>query len=165
MTIAALAVSILLGGGSLAWGFMGMGLIGSARWIAVLVALWLFAVWRRWRWFSHVGLTAYFAAAALGLWFLNFPAGWMFAGAIFGLLAWDLTSFRYRQSFAASDEERRTVEMRHMLGISAVAILGFALSSLAMLLQIHFTFDWAVFLVIVLALGISQVFRWFRNRS
>ncbi|HET6846619.1 MAG TPA: hypothetical protein VFH29_07275, partial [Anaerolineales bacterium] len=153
MTLGALLASVVLGGASLAWGFWGMGLPGLARWSAAFAMVWLFAVWQRWRWFSYVGLAAYFAAAALGLWFLNFPPGWMFAGAIFGLLAWDLTSFRYRQTFAASDAERRSVEARHMLGISVLAVLGFALASLAMLLEIRFTFDWAVFLVIVLSLS------------
>lgn len=165
MTLGALLVTIILGGGCLSWGFVGMGLPGLARWIVAVAILWLLAVWQRWRWFSYVGLAAYFLAAALGLWFLNFPPGWMFAGAILGLLAWDLTSFRYRQTFAASEAERRGVELRHMLGISVVAVLGFALASLAMLLQLRFTFDWAVFLVIALALGISQIFRWFRNRD
>jgi hypothetical protein len=165
VTFAALLGSILLGGASLAWGFIGMGLPEPARWIGVFALVWLLAVWQRWGWFAYLGMAAYFAAAALGLWFLDFPPGWMFAGAIFGLVAWDLTSFRYRQRFAANDAERRTVELRHMLGISLVAILGFALSSLAMMLQFRFTFDWAVFLVIVLGLGVSQIFRWFRNRD
>jgi len=165
VTLAALLTSIILGGGSLAWGFLGMGLEGLARWIVVFTAVWLVAVWQGWRWFSYVGLAVYFGAAALGLWFLDFPPGWMFAGAIFGLLAWDLTNFRYRQRFAANDAERRSVELRHLLGLSLVTIAGFALSSLAMLVQVRFSFDWAVFLVIVLALGISQIFRWFRNRG
>ena len=165
MTLAALAASIILGGASLAWGFMGMGLLNGARWLGVFSVIWLFATWRRWRWFSYLGLTVYFLAAALGLWFLDFPPGWMFAGAIFGLLAWDLTYFRYRQIFAANDAERRVVELRHMLGLAAVAILGMAFSSLAMLIHVQFSFDWAVFLVIVLSLGISQIFRWFRSRG
>jgi hypothetical protein len=165
MTLMALLVSIILGGASLAWGFLGMGLSGAARWIAVFAVIWLLAVWQRWRWFAYAGLAAYFLAAALGLWFLNFPPGWMFAGAIFGLVAWDLTYFRYRQMFAANDAERRRVELRHMLGLAVVAILGFALASLAMLIQVGISFDWTVFLVVVITLGISQIFRWFRNRG
>ncbi len=165
MTLPALVVSIILGGGSLAWGFLGMGLSSLARWIAIFAAAWLLAVWQRWRWFSYVGLAVYFAAAALGLWFLNFPPGWMFAGAILGLVAWDLTYFRFRQIFAANDAERRSVELRHMLGISLVAVLGFVFSSLAMALQVGLSFDWTAFLVIVLVLSLSQILRWFRNRS
>lgn len=165
MTAAALVFSIILGAGSLAWGFAGMGLLDVARWLLIVAAVWLVAVWQRWQWFAYVGLAVYFTAAALGLWFLDFPAGWMFGGAIFGLVAWDLTAFRDRQRFAADAQERRSVELRHMLSVAVVTILGFALSSLAMLLQVRFSFDWTVFLVVVLALGVSQIFRWFGNRS
>lgn len=165
MTLPALIASIVLGGGSLLWGYMGVGLPQLARWIGIFSGVWLVAVWQRWRCFSYVGMAVYFVAAALGLWFLNFPPGWMFAGAIFGLLAWDLTDFRYRQRFAGSDEERRSVERRHMLGLSVLAILGFGLASLAMRMQLRFSFDWMVFLVLVLALALSQIIRWFRDRS
>jgi hypothetical protein len=165
VTLAALLSSILLGGSSLAWGFVSIGLDSLARWIVVFAAAWLLAVWQRWRWFSYVGLAAYFALAALGLWFLNSAPGWMFAGAILGLVAWDLTDFRYRQRFAATDAERRSVELRHMLGLSVITILGFGLASMAMLAQIGLNFDWAVFLVIVLTLAVSQIIRWFRNRG
>jgi hypothetical protein len=165
VTVLALLTSILLGTGALVWGYAGVGLHQLARWIAVLGAVWLLAVWRRWRWFAYVGLAVYFLAAALGLWFLNFPAGWMFAGAICALLAWDLTFFRYRQRFAASEAERRSVETRHLLRLSMLAILGFALASWAMILQLQFGFDWVVFLAIVVAFGVSQIIRWFRGRA
>jgi hypothetical protein len=165
MTVWALLLSIVLGTGSLAWGYVGVGLPQLARWIVVFGAVWLLAVWQRWRWFAYVGLAVSFLAAALGLWFLNFPAGWMFAGAIFALLAWDLTYFRYRQNFAASDAERRSVELRHLLRLSMLAILGFGLASLAMMLQMQFSFDWIAFMAIVVALGLSQIIRWFRNRA
>jgi len=88
VTVLALIVSIVLGTGSLAWGYVGVGLPQIARWIVIFGAVWLIAVWQRWRWFAHLGLAAFFVAAALGLWFLNFPPGWMFAGAICALLAW-----------------------------------------------------------------------------
>lgn len=165
MTVAALIVSVLLGAGSLIWGYLGAGLPQLARWIGLLGALWIVAVWQRWRWYAYVGLGAYFLAAALGLWLLDFPPGWMFAGAIWGLVAWDLTNFRYRQRFAASEAERRSVERRHLVRLSVVAILSFGLASLAMILHLQFTFDWIVFLAIVVALGLSQIIRWFRNRG
>ena len=165
MTVLALIVSIVLGTGSLAWGYVGVGLPQIARWIVIFGAVWLIAVWQRWRWFAHLGLAAFFVAAALGLWFLNFPPGWMFAGAICALLAWDLTYFRYRQIFAASDAERRSVELRHLLRLSMLALLAFGIASLAMLLQLQFSFDWITFMVLVLVLSLSQVVRWFRNRN
>ncbi len=165
MTLLALLFSIVLGTGSLAWGYAQVGLPQFGRWILIFGAVWLVTVWQRWRWFAHIGLAFYFLAAALGLWFLNFPPGWMFAGAIGALLAWDLTYFRYRQRFSASDEERRAIETRHLVRVAAVSLLGFALASLAMAVKLQFNFQWAVLLAIVGALGITQIISWFRKRG
>lgn len=165
MTLFALIFSIVLGTGSLAWGYDQVGLSQFTRWIILFGAVWLFAVWQRWRWFAYIGLVFNFLAAALGLWFLNFTPGWMFAGAIGGLMAWDLTDFRYRLRFAASDEERRIVETRHLVRISLLALLGFGLASAAMVLKLQFNFEWALLLAIVAALGITQIITWFRKRG
>ncbi len=165
MTIAVLILSILVGIGSLAWGYYQVGLLAFARWIAVFGAVWLLAVWQRWRWFSYIGLIFCFLAAALGLWILNFPPGWMFAGAIAALVAWDLTYFQYRQRFAASDEERRAVEGRHLVRVALIALVGFGLATLAMMIKLQFNFEWALLLVIIAVLGITQLVRWFRKRG
>ncbi len=164
MTLFALIFSIVVGIGSLAWGYDQVGLWPFMRWIIFFGALWLFAVWQRWRWFAYVGMIFNFLAAALGL-FLNFSPGWMFAGAIGGLVAWDLTYFRYRLRFTASDEERRYLEERHLVRISLIALVGFGLASLAMLLKLQFNFEWALILAIVAALGIAQLVSWFRKKS
>lgn len=165
MTVTALILSIIVGAASLAWGYVEVGLPQLARWILLFGSLWLVAVWRRWRWFAYLGITFNFLAAALGLWFLNFPPGWMFAGAVCGLLAWDLTSFRYRQRFAASDDERAAVESRHLLRVAVLTLLGFGLASLAMIVKLEFNFEWAVLLAIVSAAGLIQILNWFRNRG
>ena len=165
MTLFALLFSIIMGAGSLAWGYVQVGLPNLARWILVFGAFWLFAVWQRWRWFAYVGMAFNFMAAALGLWFLDFPPGWMFAGAIGGLLAWDLTYFRYRQRFAASDEERRAVETRHLVRIAILALLGFGLASAAMALKLQFNFEWALLLALVAILGITQLVTWLRRKG
>ena len=165
MTLLALLFSVILGAGSLAWGYSQVGLPQLSRWILAFGLLWLVAVWRRWRWFATVGLLAYYLVAALGLWFLDFPPGWMFAGAIGGLLAWDLTDFRWRQRFAASDEERRAVERRHLFRISVVAMLGFGLATLAMAVKLQFNFEWAALLAIVAGVGLIQIISWFRKRG
>lgn len=164
MTVPALLISIVIGAGTLAWGYALASMPQPARWIVFFGAVWLLAVWRRWRWFAYVGLAFNFMAAALGLWLLDFPPGWMFAGAICGLLAWDLSDFQYRQRFAASDSERRSLETRHLLRISVVALLGFGLASLAMAVKLQFTFEWALVLAVVAALGLMQMISWFRKR-
>ncbi len=165
MTLVGLLFGIVLSTASLAWGYMQVGLADFARWIVFFGAVWLLAVWQRWRWFATVGLIFDTAAAALGLWFLNFPPGWMFAGVIGGLLAWDLTYFRYRQHFVASDEERHAMEGRHLVRLSAVALLGFLLASLAMAVKLQFNFQWALLLALVAVLGITQLVTWYRKRG
>ncbi len=165
MTLIALILSILVGAATLAWGYVQVGLGQLARWILLFQGVWLVATWQRWRWFAHVGLAFNFLAAALGLWFLNFPPGWMFAGAIAGLLAWDLTDFRYRLRFAANDAERRVVEARHLMRSAFLAVLGFALASLAMAVKLEFNFEWAALLALIAVLGLLQLVGWFRGRS
>ena len=165
MTLFALLFSILMGVCSLAWGYAQIGLPQFARGILAFGAVWLIAIWQRWRWFAYIGLLFNFLAAALGLWLLNFPPGWMFAGAIGGLMAWDLTDFSHRLRFAASDDEHRRFEMRHLVRISMLAMLGFGLASLAMLIKFQFNFDWALLLAIVAAFGIVQLVAWLRKRN
>ncbi len=165
MTVLALVLSIVISIASLGWGYFQVGLVQLARWILVFGAVWLVAVWQRWRWFAHIGLTFSFLAAALGLWFLNFAPGWMFAGAISALLAWDLTDFRYRLRFAANDTERRTVEARHLMRSAFLALLGFGVASLAMAVKFEFNFEWALVLALVAVLGLLQLAAWFRRHS
>ena len=165
MTLIALILSVVVGEASLAWGYAQVGLAHLARWILAFGALWLAAIWQRWRWFAYVGLTFNFLGAALGLWFLNFAPGWMFVAAIAGLLAWDLTDFRYRLRFAANDAEHRSVETRHLMRSTFVALLGFGLASLTMAVKLEFNFEWAVFLALVAVLGLLQLVNWFRGRS
>ena len=126
---------------------------------------WLFAIWQRWQWFSYIGLTFNFLAAILGLWVLNFPPGWMFAGAIGGLFAWDLTYFRYRQRFVPLDEEQRALQERHLTRISFLALLGFGFANAAMLLKFQFNFEWGLLSAVVAALGFTQLVSWFRKRD
>jgi hypothetical protein len=165
MTLFGLLFGIVLGIGSLSWGYLQVGLPQFARWILVFGALWLLAVWQKWRWFSTVGLIFCFLAAAVGLWFLNFAPGWMFAGAIGALFAWDLTSFRYRQRFVSSEQERRAMEGRHLVRLSVLALLGFLLASLAMAVKLQFNFQWALLLALIAILGTMQLVSWFRKRG
>jgi hypothetical protein len=165
VTLLALLFSILMGTGALAWGYAQAGLPQFANWIIFFGAVWLFAVWQRWQWFSYIGLTFNFLSAALGLWLLNFPPGWMFAGAIGGLLSLDLTYFRYRQRFSTPDDEKHAIEVRHLTRVSFLALLGFGLGSVAMILKFQFTLEWAILSAIVATLGITQLVVWYRKRE
>ena len=162
MTLFALLFSILFGLGSLAFGYHLAGFAQFVRWIIFFGVLWLVTIWQRWRWFATIGLLFNLLFSALGLWLFNFPPGWMFAGAIGGLLAFDLTHFRDRVRFIASAEERRGLETRHLIQITFLTILGMTLASLAMLIKLQFTFEWALLLVLVAAFGMIQLV-WIRR--
>lgn len=165
MTLFALLLSILLGVGSLAFGYHLAGLMQFARWIILFGALWLIAVFRHWRWFAYIGVAFNLLFAALGLWLLNFSPGWMFAGAIGGLLAFDLTRFWNRVRLIDADVEWRGLERRHLVRISILAILGFGLASVAMLLKLQFNFEWALLSAIIAVFGMIQLAVWFRKRG
>jgi len=165
MILFALLFSILFGVGSLAFGYLLAGFTQLAHWIILLGLLWFVAVWQRWRWFAYIGLAFNLLAAALGLWLLNFPPGWMFAGAIGGMLVFDLTYFWNKIRFIRSSEERRGLETRHLIRISLLAMLGMTLGSLAMLIKKQFSLEWGVLWIVILALGLTQLIAWFHKRS
>jgi hypothetical protein len=162
MTLFALLFSIVFGVGSLVFGYHLAGFAQFARWIIFFGALWLIAVRQRWRWFAYIGIAFNFLIAALGLWLFNFPPGWMFAGAIGGLLAFDLTYFWDQVRFVNSDEERRGLERGHLLRVTFLTILDMTLASLAMLVKLQFTLEWALLLAIVAAFGVIQL-AWLRR--
>ncbi len=155
----------MFGIGALAFGYHLAGFAPFVRWIIFFGVVWLVAVWQRWRWFAYIGIVFNLLVAALGLWLLNFPPGWMFAGAIGGLLAFDLTRFWDQVRFMVSDEERRGLETRHLIRISVLTIIGMTLASLAMLVKLQFTFQWVILWVVVVVLGLAQLINWFRKRS
>ncbi len=163
MTLYMLVSSIILSAGSLAYGFNDAGLPSLMRWAILIGVLWIISQVARWRWFSSVGLVVTVLIAAMGLWFqLDF--GWMLAGAIFALFAWDMADFRYRMIAVAVDDDTRALERRHIAKVSLLCLAGLGLASLAMYTQLQFTFEWGVFLVIVVLVGLAQLIGWFRRQ-
>jgi hypothetical protein len=164
MTLLALVSCIILGLGSLAWEYSRVGLNPISIWLILFGALWFFALRRGWDWFSSLGLFVAVFAAAVGLWF-EFNTEWMIAGVIFALFAWDLTEFRRRLRYIAPDDDLRGMERRHLARISIVILAGLFLVTCALFLQLHFTFEWGVLLVLVILLGLAQLAVWFRREN
>ena len=162
MTLVALLSSILVSSTSLAWGFALRGFTSFSTWILILGAGWLFSVWQEWKWYSSFALFMATVASAFGLWF-GFSPGWMFAGGIFALFAWDMTDFRQRLRGMANDDDTRGLERRHLARISLLALIGLVLASIAMLVRVQFTFEWSALLVVVTLLGLGQLVAWFRK--
>ena len=162
MTTVGLAVSVVLCAAALGWGYLERGLEGATRVALAAGALWLFALWRRMPWFSGVGLLGAVIAAAAGL-LLDVSAAWMLAGAVFALIAWDLTEFRGRLSDAADEDDLRGIERRHLLRLSFLALGALTLASLGMVARLRVSFEWMLLLVLVTALSLAQFLRWLRE--
>lgn len=157
MTLIALLLSILLGTASLAMGYAQAGATVYQRWFLLLAVLWLIAHFRKWYWFSSIALLATIVAAAYGVW-QGFPTLWMLLGAIGGLLAWDLTDFARRLSYASPMDDIRGMERHHLTRVGIVAALGLGLALLSVF--IHFqrvAFEVAVGLVLLAALGLTRL--------
>jgi hypothetical protein len=160
--LAALLSSIALSSATLAWGFAQSGFASFAVWIILLGLGWLLAIWQRWFWVSSFALVLVIVLAALGLWF-GFTPGWLFAGGIFALFAWDMTDFRQRLVLMGKRDDARGIERRHLLRVSLLALVGMSLASVAMLLRRQFTFEWGALLATVILLGLGQLAGWFRK--
>jgi hypothetical protein len=157
LTLVALILSIILGTGSLAIGYSQMGLTDPARWFVLLGALWLAAHWRKWYWFSSVGLLITIIAAAYGVW-REFPTIWMLLGALGGLLGWDLSDFARRLSYAAPMDDTQGMERRHLERVGIVAALGLGLALLSVFIHIRrLAFEVAAALILLAALGLTRL--------
>jgi len=162
MTLFAFIISVLIGIGSLAYGYNDAGYVMVARGLLVLGVLWLFAGRQRWVWFSTIALLISVSLAGFGLWVALSP-GWMISGALGALLAWDLTDFMRRLRFAPLMDDLRALERRHLTRLTIVTVIGVLLASIAMLVRLEFTFEWIMLLTLVAILGVTQLVAWLRR--
>ena len=157
LTLAAFVLSVILGTGSLAYGYSQMGLTNPTRWFVLLGILWLVARWRKYYWFSSLALFVIIIAAAFGVW-VEFPIIWMLLGALGGLLGWDLSDFARRLSYAASTDDVAGMERRHLARVGIVAALGLGLALLSLYIRINrLAFEVAVGLVLLAVLGLTRL--------
>lgn len=163
MTRAALFASIVLGVTALALGYVRAGWIALCLLILAFGMIWLYAQWRGYGWFSMTGLALAVFTAASGL-MAGINSGWMFAGVLFSLFAWDLSEFRNRLRFASVDSNVPGMEKQHLLRLGILAIAGIVLVWLITFVHLQFSFGWLVFLALVTAVGLTQLVSWFRQR-
>ena len=154
LTNIALSISIILGTGFLAHGYSLAGIDVFTRGVIALGVIWLIAQYSRWDWFSAVALIITILAASLGLW-MDFHSGWLIAGSIFSLVAWDLSEFR-RLNRAKPKDGLRSVERRHIARLSFLALAGLVFASLLLLLRREFTSDWGYLLITMVAISLVQ---------
>jgi hypothetical protein len=164
VTTIALFASMFLSIASMYWGYAHQGFEIASRWILIIGIFWLFSQWRHWGWASSIVLLAFVVFAATGL-ILGFDFSWMLAGPVFALVAWDLTDFRRRLRFSVMDDDTHGMEKRHIARLSLLTLGGLLLVSLALFIQVEFTFEWGVLLVVVVVLGLVQLINWFRRQK
>ena len=159
LILVTLIVTIIIATGSLAWGYWQAGLEGAARWVVVFGIIWLVSDRLRWRWFPTVAMLLALLLAVFGIWF-EFHPGWMFSGAAFALIAYDLGEFqlRLRSMPARDDIHGRT--RRRILRVSILAGLGLAFISLFVFFTGKFSLDWGLFLIVVLLFASIQFLAW-----
>jgi len=116
-------LSIVLSSAFLVIGYSTEYVSGIPNWIAILGIAWILAVWGRWRWFHSAGLFVTLLVSMLGLW-LGLSIAWMFSGAIFALVAWDMEEFRKKLNIMPARDDIKGMERRHLLRICLLVVLG-----------------------------------------
>jgi hypothetical protein len=164
VTTIALFSSMVLSVGSLYWGYVRAGLEMPSRWILIIGIIWLLSQWWHWTGFSSVILFVYVSFAAFGL-ILGLDFGWMLAGSVFALFAWDMSEFRRRLRFAAVDDDLPGMERRHIARLTLLVFGGLLLVTVALYIQVKFTFEWGMLLAVVTMLGLIQLINWFRRQN
>ena len=76
-----------------------------------------------------------------------------------------MTDFRRRLHFMSIDDDVRGMERRHIARLSLLTFAGLLLVTITTLIQLNFTFEWGVFLVVVILLGLVQLVSWFRRQG
>jgi len=157
MTIVVMVISIILGAGSLAVGYYQAGLFDPARWLVLLGIVWVLAHWRKYYWFSSIAFFLMLIGSAYGVW-QHFHLSWMLLGALGGLLGWDSSDFARRLGYAAPTDDVQGMERRHLARVGVVALLGFGLAWLSIVIQIErLAFEVAVGLVLIAAIGLTRL--------
>ena len=155
----ALALSIIITTGSFALEYSRAGYENLAVWTVIFGLIWLASLWFKWRWVSTLAVILALPLAVFGVWF-QFVIGWMFSGAIFSLLAWDLMKFQHMLLFVNVREDILGMTRRHIARISLLALIGMLIASFLMYLRGQFNAEWGLFLASVLGLGSLQIVAW-----
>ena len=163
MTYFALIVSLVIGVGSLAFPYAGAGEELAVRGLLFFGLFWLYAAWRRWAWFSALGILFLVGLAGYGLW-IGFSPGWMIAGSLGALMAWDLSEFLRRMDAAPKSEDLLGMQWRHITRLTIIAAIGVALASISMAVRLEFTLESMMLLALVAVLGLMQLVGWVRKK-
>jgi hypothetical protein len=135
---------------------------GGAVAVAALGALWALQQWRGREWASSAGLAAVVTAAAGGF-LLGVQTGWLLAGVVAALTAWDLDQFELHLRQAGQVLGRPEMERRHLGRLVLADTIGLVLAIVALHLQFRFSFFATLFLAALLTLSVSELILYLRK--
>ena len=138
-------VSMVLASAALLLGYILGGLWIWTPAILALGALWMVGERRRWSQVASLGLVLHATVAAVGM-ALGLGAGWMLAGLVGSLAAWDLGHFLETLRDAGRVEGQRQLELDHLRRLLLVSGLGLLLGALALEVRTRLSF-WVVILL------------------
>ncbi len=162
MAFIAQFIALIIGTGALAWAYYDAGGVFPALGLVLLGLFWTLGLSQHWTWVPALGLFLLTAAAGAGLW-LDLPFGWMLAGVLGALLAYDLADFNRRLRFASKGDNATLLERAHLFRLAILLFIGLGLSTVAILVQLQFTFEWLAFLALAGAWGVSMLVGWLRR--
>jgi hypothetical protein len=140
------------------------GQIAGVPVIMALAALWLVGQWRGWHWVDAMGLAVYCGVAATGMW-LGLGAGWMLAGLVVTLSAWDLAAFaRWAQNLKPA-EKAAVLVRQHLLRLLIVDAAGLLLAGAALTMRLRLGLALTLLLGLVAILGVSRVIAFLRHQT
>ncbi|MBN1873407.1 MAG: hypothetical protein JXA33_04185 [Anaerolineae bacterium] len=152
LTLYAGFVSLGLATGLPALGFGIAGLLWPWAISCVVVGmLWGFVLYRNVEWMANFGLCYFFGMTTFGFW-RGVGSGWMLAGAVAALTAWDLDHFIQRLRDAPNIEHAQVLEQQHLRRICIVNGIGGVLAGVALIIRLHLHFG-VMFLLGLIAIA------------
>jgi hypothetical protein len=146
---------------------VGYALRSQWNWAAAIVLLgllWSVDQWRDWDRVTALGLSAFVALAAYGVW-QGMAAGWMLFCTVAALAAWDLDDFARRWRRPARITEEIELRQAHFQRLLIVTGLGFVLGGIALSVQLELTLGWSMLLGLLAVLGLSWAISYLRRES
>jgi len=130
--------------------------------LLALAALWLTGRHRGWQWVDSAGLLGCSGAAAAGMG-MGLGAGWMLAGLVAALSAWDLAAFAaWLQGVEPADKAKPLVR-RHLGQLLIIDAVGLLLAGVALQLRLRLSLALMLLLGLVLILGVSRAVSFLRR--
>jgi hypothetical protein len=149
-------ISIGLATVGLALGYSLSGLWAWTPLVVIAGLLWLAGQWYDRERFTSVGLLLLVGAAAWGVW-QGAGAGWMLAGVVAALVAWDLDHFFHQLKRGGQVENVAEIKYSHLQRLFVIAGLGLLLAGVALSIQIELNFGWALVLGLLATASLSWI--------